>query len=53
MKTNFNERLINLKTKHESLITRTNIATEESNGVYQRYQYPILTAEHTPPHVAL
>ncbi|MFI3303348.1 MAG: glycosidase [Rikenellaceae bacterium] len=48
MKTNFNERLINLKTKHESLITRTNIATEESNGVYQRYQYPILTAEHTP-----
>ncbi len=48
MKTNFNERLTNLKSKHEELITRTNIPTDSSNGVYQRYVYPILTAEHAP-----
>ncbi len=48
MKRNFNDRLTNLKAAHERLITRANIATDKSNGVYQRYVYPILTAEHTP-----
>ncbi len=48
MKINFNERQAQLKTKHEALITRKNMPTEESNGVYQRYVYPILTAEHAP-----
>ncbi len=48
MKTNFSERLNTLKAKHERLITRENVPTEETNGVYQRYVYPILTAEHAP-----
>ncbi|NBW34866.1 MAG: glycosidase [Cytophagia bacterium] len=32
----------------EKLITRKNIPTTESNGIYQRYQYPVLTAAHAP-----
>ncbi|MFR9545398.1 MAG: glycosidase [Rikenellaceae bacterium] len=48
MKTNFNERLSQLQADYEKLITRKNIATESSNGVYQRYSHPILTADHTP-----
>lgn len=48
MKSKFNERLAKLQADHEALITRKNIAIEASNGIYNRYQYPILTAEHTP-----
>ncbi|MFR9514443.1 MAG: glycosidase, partial [Rikenellaceae bacterium] len=44
----FNERLAKLKVEHEALITRKNIAADDTNGVYQRYIYPILTAAHTP-----
>jgi 4-O-beta-D-mannosyl-D-glucose phosphorylase len=32
----------------EKLITRKNIPTVESNGIYQRYQFPVLTAAHAP-----
>jgi 4-O-beta-D-mannosyl-D-glucose phosphorylase len=32
----------------EKLITRKNTPTTESNGIYQRYQYPVLTAAHAP-----
>lgn len=32
----------------EKLITRKNIPTTESNGIYQRFQYPVLTAAHAP-----
>ncbi|MFI3280258.1 MAG: glycosidase, partial [Rikenellaceae bacterium] len=45
---NFNKRLAQLKAEHETLIARKNIATSTTNGVYQRYEYPILTADHTP-----
>lgn len=33
---------------HEKLITRKNEPLPESNGVFQRYKYPVLTAAHTP-----
>ena len=32
----------------EELITRTNIPQETSNGIFTRYNYPVLTAAHTP-----
>ncbi len=48
MKTNFKEQLSQLKAKHEELITRTNIPTKDTNGIYQRYENPILTADHAP-----
>lgn len=34
--------------KHMQLITRKNEIIEDSNGIYVRYKYPIITAEHTP-----
>src|SRR5690606_24781159 len=34
--------------QHQKLITRKNEPLAETNGVYQRYKYPILTAAHAP-----
>ena len=35
--------------KYEALVSRKNqVDTEFYNGVYQRYQYPVLTREHIP-----
>ena len=43
----FNERLVDLTWNHEQLLARPNEALA-GNGVYERYKYPILTAEHAP-----
>ncbi len=43
----FEERLERLKNEHEKLITRKNEPLE-GNGICERYQHPILTAEHSP-----
>src|SRR5699024_2820886 len=34
--------------KHEQLITRKNKPAKEHNGIYQKYQFPVLTAAHAP-----
>ena len=34
--------------EHEKLIRRKNIRAKGGNGIYERYAYPVLTAEHTP-----
>ena len=59
MKT-FNERVAALRQWHESLLGRKNIPVEwgsdaplaslchAPNGIYEKYKYPILTADHTP-----
>ncbi|MDI9864397.1 glycosidase [Flectobacillus sp. DC10W] len=44
----FQERLTQLQQNYEALITRKNTPEEVGNGIYKRYQYPILTAQHTP-----
>ncbi|WP_337900355.1 glycosidase [Galbibacter orientalis] len=36
--------------KYTALIKRKNQKIEESNGIYQRYKDPIITAEHIPLH---
>ncbi len=46
--TNFSQRLTLLKENHEALLTRKNEKEEISNGIYTRYKYPVLTAEHAP-----
>ena len=43
----FNERLVDLTWNHEQLLARPNEPLA-GNGVYERYKYPILTAEHAP-----
>ncbi|MBR2053607.1 MAG: glycosidase [Clostridia bacterium] len=34
--------------KQEALITRKNIVSDDYNGIYDRYQYPVLTRDHIP-----
>ena len=46
--TSFEEKVKDLIARHEALITRKNEPVAESNGVYTRYKYPVLTAAHTP-----
>ena len=48
MKRNFEKRLEELKRLHKKLIRRKNRRKGDGNGVYERFEYPVLTAEHTP-----
>ena len=45
---NFKIRLGKLTADHEELITRTNRKVTTGNGIFERYEYPVLTAAHTP-----
>ena len=45
---NFQEKVKALRAHHEELLTRKNEPLEWGNGIYEKYKYPILTAEHTP-----
>lgn len=44
----FNERLSLLVKRHKELVERKNVKVEGGNGIFDRYKYPVLTAEHTP-----
>ena len=44
----FQKRLLRLNGQYEALLSAKNEIEENSNGVYNRYKYPILTASHTP-----
>ncbi|WP_024462075.1 4-O-beta-d-mannosyl-d-glucose phosphorylase Mgp130 [Marinimicrobium sp. LS-A18] len=44
----FNHAVRSLLSDHETLITRKNQPAPGGNGIYQRWQSPILTAAHTP-----
>lgn len=44
----FNKRLQSVTAKYEKLISRKNKAVLPGNGIYERYTYPVITAEHTP-----
>ena len=57
--TAFEQRVKALRQQHEELLTRKNqpVAAADSgfgtfrfsqNGIYEKYRYPVLTAEHTP-----
>ncbi len=48
MKAAFKKRERILKDMHHSLVVRKNEMLVESNGVYNRYKNPVLTAAHTP-----
>ena len=36
------------KEKQEKLLSRKNVKTDFYNGIYDRYEYPVLTREHIP-----
>lgn len=48
METAFKERLQQLEGFYHTLITRKNKKESLSNGIYDRYAYPIVTAQHAP-----
>ena len=48
MKQSFSVRLEQLNEKHVALIRRPNEVMESGNGVFDRYRFPVLTADHTP-----
>lgn len=45
---NARERLARLQEKHAALLNLPNASTTDTNGVYQRYAHPVLTAAHAP-----
>jgi len=47
-KTNFSKKLNQLQLAHTRLERRKNRPQNGGNGIFDRYQYPVLTAEHTP-----
>jgi len=44
----FKQRVLRLFRQHEQLIKRRNSKAAYGNGVFDRYTYPVLTADHTP-----
>jgi 4-O-beta-D-mannosyl-D-glucose phosphorylase len=44
----YQDRLRTLEKAHRDLLTRKNTAELPGNGVFTRYKYPVLTAEHAP-----
>lgn len=44
----FNDRKKLLEDQHAKLINRGNEAEPIGNGIYKRYQHPVVTADHTP-----
>lgn len=47
-KNDFTYRLNNLKKNHVILIKKKNEKLSEGNGIYERFKYPIISADHTP-----
>ena len=48
MTTIFEERKQQLTARYEALIGRSNEKMPYGNGIYDRYRYPLLTADHAP-----
>ncbi len=44
----FNKRLNKIIQEYESLVNRKNKRLKAYNGIYHRYRYPVITAEHVP-----
>ena len=47
-KTTFAKKLKQLQQAHARLIRRKNRPRKDGNGIFERYENPVLTAEHTP-----
>ena len=47
MNRNFNKQLQYLNNSYKNITGRKNIQEESENGIYHRYAYPVLTAQHT------
>ena len=48
MSAEFQKKVTALRERHEQLLSRKNSPKPYGNGIYDKYEYPIITAEHTP-----
>ncbi len=49
MQTHFEARLASLVRRHNELLERSNpVDIGHNNGIFERFRYPVLTAEHAP-----
>jgi 4-O-beta-D-mannosyl-D-glucose phosphorylase len=48
MMVNAQQRLADLRAEHEALIAEANAPQPRNNGIYQRWQNPVVTAAHVP-----
>jgi len=44
----FQRELTRLQRQHKTLLARRNRKHADGNGIFERYEFPVLTAEHTP-----
>ena len=44
----FDQRLRQLHQQHQRLLRRSNRRQKSGNGLFDRYEFPVLTADHTP-----
>ena len=49
MSAEFQKKVTALRERHEQLLSRKNSPKPYGNGIYDKYEYPIIMAEHTPP----
>ena len=47
-KTDFANKLKQLQRQHEQLVQHRNRPQKNGNGIFDRYEFPVLTAEHAP-----
>lgn len=48
MNSNYEKRLKDLQSAYHTLVSKKNIKQPSGNGIYDRYQYPVVTAQHAP-----
>ena len=48
MEKNFENRMRDLRQAHEELIQRKNRKRDSADGIFHRYEHPVLTAQHIP-----
>lgn len=48
MSAEFEKKVAAMRARHEQLLSRKNTPKPYGNGIYEKYEYPIITAEHTP-----
>ena len=44
----FEQRIARIRAEHEALLKRPNAKVEQTHGIYDRYEHPVLTAAHAP-----
>ena len=45
----FEENCAKVTKRYEEIVSRKNVKSDFYNGIYDRYEYPVLTRDHIPP----